>query len=160
MITLNKTLVAATAALIALGGSAQADAHAEFDINAARLDVSLDKNGDGEVSDDEIIDGNMAMFDTDASGAIDASERGMAEEMLMAGGTISDDAMGAQAATLAMVEDFNVQAARLDVSLDKNGDGDITDDEIIDGNMDIFDTDKNGFIDADERGVADQALMN
>jgi len=85
MTILNKTLAATAATFITLGGAAFADGHAEeFDVNEARLDISLDTNGDGEVSDDEIIDGYIELFDTDGNGTLDAAERGEAEIMIAA----------------------------------------------------------------------------
>lgn len=79
--TLNKTLVAVAATLVTLGGSAMADGH-EFNAATARLDLTLDTNGNGDVSDVEIIRGNMDVFDTDSNGAIDADERAEAEIMI------------------------------------------------------------------------------
>lgn len=66
---------------MALGAPAFADGHA-LDLNAARLDTSMDQDGDGTVSDDELIRGNMAVFDTDNSGAINAVVRIAAEMFL------------------------------------------------------------------------------
>lgn len=82
MKTLTKTFTAATVALLTLSGSAFAAAHAEFDADAARLDLTLDTNGDGEVTDDEIIEGNMELFDTNGDGVLDVVERQEAEAML------------------------------------------------------------------------------
>ena len=42
----------------------------------------MDQDGDGTVSDDELIRGNMAVFDTDNSGAINAVVRIAAEMFL------------------------------------------------------------------------------
>lgn len=88
MTTLTKTL-ATTAALITLSGAAFADAHAEVfdpaDIGAvqnARLDMTLDTDNDDSVSNDEIIEAYMEVFDKDGNGAIDADERGEAETLL------------------------------------------------------------------------------
>jgi hypothetical protein len=157
MNTLNKTLTAAAAALITSTGISFADGHT-IDIDTARLDMSLDTNGDGEVDNDEMIAGNMAIFDTDGSGTLNAVERGVADDMLIEGniamGTVSTDD-GADA----MQIEFNVGAARLMPSLDTNGDSEVDDNEIIDGNMALFDTNADGAIDADERGVAEQLLM-
>lgn len=80
---------AAAATLIALSGPAFADGHAvafdPMDANAvaeARLDLELDTDGNGEVTNDEIIEGYMDVFDTNGNGMIDADERGEAEIML------------------------------------------------------------------------------
>lgn len=85
MTFLNKTIALASATLITAGSAAFAESHAsimDFDAEAARLDVSLDMDGDGEVSDEEIIRGNMAVFDLDGSGTIDAEEQAIAENAL------------------------------------------------------------------------------
>ncbi|MEL6959813.1 MAG: hypothetical protein AAGL89_12765 [Pseudomonadota bacterium] len=82
MTNLSKTVAATFTALVALSGAAFADAH-EFDVEGAYLDLSNDMDGDGEVTMDEIIEMNMAVFDTDGNGAIDADERGEAEVLLM-----------------------------------------------------------------------------
>ncbi|WP_158270810.1 hypothetical protein [Thalassorhabdomicrobium marinisediminis] len=158
MTLLKKTLIATTATMIASTGAVWAEAH-QLDANAARLDATLDTDGDGEVSNDEIIEGNMAFFDTDGNGAIDADERGVAEEMLMtSNGTITVDMMQEASGSAGLMVDFDVNAARLDTTLDTNGDGEVSDDEIIEGNMALFDTDNNGMVDADERGRAEEAL--
>ena len=52
----------------------------DFDAAGARLDLTLDTDGDGNVTDDEIIEGNMARFDTNGDGVIDVTERQQAEE--------------------------------------------------------------------------------
>jgi hypothetical protein len=155
--TIMKTTLAATAAtFLTFGGAAFADSHS-IDIGTARLDLSLDTNGDGEVDNDEIIDGNMAIFDSNGSGTLDAEERGVAEQMLTIGNTASDD-MSTNDGADVMQTDFNVGAARLDPSLDTNGDSAVDNDEIIDGNMALFDTNASGTIDAVERNVAEQLL--
>jgi hypothetical protein len=155
--TIMKTTLAATAAtFLTFGGAAFADSHS-IDIGTARLDISLDTNGDGEVDNDEIIDGNMAIFDSNGSGTLDAEERGVAEQMLTIGNTASDD-MSTNDGADVMQTDFNVGAARLDPSLDTNGDSAVDNDEIIDGNMALFDTNASGTIDAVERNVAEQLL--
>jgi len=56
--------------------------------------------------------------------------------------------------------DFDVNAAILQPSTDQNGDGDVTMDEIINMNEEVFDLDGNGSIDADERGQAEIFLMD
>ncbi|WP_375281178.1 hypothetical protein [Pseudooctadecabacter sp.] len=162
----TKTLAAATALFIAASPAAFAAGH-EFDVNSARIDLSLDTDGDTEVDNDEIIDGNMEVFDLDGSGAIDANERGLAEQALMGSSIISldDNGMmmmaGEAAAPDAMMEiDFDLNAARRDVTNDLNDDGDITDDEIIRANEDVFDLNGDGVVDANERGMADEMLMN
>lgn len=161
-----KTLAASTATLIALSAPAFAAGH-EFDVNSARIDLSLDTDGDTEIDNDEIIDGNMAVFDLDGSGAIDANERGLAEQALMGSSIISLDDNGMMmmaedaAAPDAMMEiDFDLNAARRDVTNDLNDDGDITDDEIIRANEEVFDLNGDGVVDANERGMADEMLMN
>ncbi|MGJ8611401.1 MAG: hypothetical protein ACSHW1_20065 [Yoonia sp.] len=82
--TLMKTSFAAlTASMILVGGTAMADGHAAaFDADTARLDLTLDTNGDGDVSDLELIDGNVAVFDKDGDGVLNAQERGEAEIMV------------------------------------------------------------------------------
>jgi hypothetical protein len=134
----------------------------EFNVGAARLMPSLDTNVDSEVDDDEIINGNMALFDTNTDGTIDAAERGVAEQFLSTEiNTISVDVpMVDSAAMTSMETDFDAGAARLMPSLDTNGDGEVDDDEIIDGNMSVSDADGNGTIDAAERGLAEEFLMN
>ena len=147
---------------MAMAAAVQSGMMVEFDVGSARLDTSLDTDGDGEVSDDEIIDGNEMLFDTDGSGTINASERNVAEQLLRTGGsTISIDAStmaGAEQSNAAV--DFNVGQARLNTALDTNGDGEVDDNEIIDGNMGIFDTNNDGSIDASERSMAEEMLMN
>ena len=121
--------------------------------------MRLDTNGDGEVDNDEIIAGNMGIFDNDGNGTLDAAKRGLADQMLMTGKTATG-AMSTDAGAGVMQVEFNVGAARLMPSLDTNGDGEVDDDEIIDGNMSVFDADGNGTIDAPERGLAEEFLMN
>ncbi len=87
MSTLTKTVALTFATVTALSAPAFAASLADiedFDVNAAKLDLTLDRDGDGEVSSDEIIEGNMDVFDIDGSGAIDAEERGLAEEHIAA----------------------------------------------------------------------------
>ncbi|MGJ8625044.1 MAG: hypothetical protein ACSHW1_20055 [Yoonia sp.] len=156
MTILNKAIIATTVSFIALGGAAFADGH-ELNLNAARLDTTLDRNGDGEVTDLEIIDGNMAFFDANGDGAIDAAERGHAEEMIMSGATTIAPMDTSDAMPRPMVE-FDAAAARIDLSLDTDGDGEVSIDEIIDGNMAVFDTNNSGAIDAAEQGVAEEML--
>ena len=76
-----KTLIASVAAVVALSAPAFASLSdvADFDVNAAKLNLTLDADGNGDVSDREIIDGNVAAFDTDGNGRLDAQERGVAE---------------------------------------------------------------------------------
>ncbi|WP_296417392.1 hypothetical protein [Pseudooctadecabacter sp.] len=162
----TKTLAATTATLIALSAPAFAAGH-EFDVNSARLDLSLDTDGDTEIDNDEIIDGNMAIFDLDGNGAIDADERGVAEQAIMSGGTIALDDSGMMMVEMVEVDtadtmeiDFDVNAARLDPTNDLNDDGETTDDEIIRANEAVFDLDGDGTIDANEQGIAEQMLEN
>ena len=79
--TLTTKIAASVATLIALSAPAYANLAdiEDFNVNAAKLDMSLDFDGNGDVDTDEIIRGNMAFFDTDGNGAIDADERGEAE---------------------------------------------------------------------------------
>ncbi len=76
-----KTLIASFAAVVALSAPAFAALEdvQDFNVNAAKLNYSLDTNGDQEVSDREIIDGNVAAFDLDGDGRLNAKERGIAE---------------------------------------------------------------------------------
>ncbi|WP_281982931.1 hypothetical protein [Thalassorhabdomicrobium marinisediminis] len=157
MTLLKKTLIATTATFIASTGAVWAEAH-QLDVNAARLDTTLDTNGDGEVTDNEIIEGNVAFFDTNGNGVVDANERGVAKELLMTSNSTIDLGMMQAAGDAGLMIDFDVNAARLDATLDTNGDGEVSDDEIIEGNMALFDTDNNGMVDADERGRAEEAL--
>ena len=131
----------------------------EFDAGAAQLDETLDTDGNGEITTDEIIDGNMAIFDTNGDGAIDAGERTRAEEAIESSATGSVDAMttvgeGRNPA----LANFDVNRARLDQTNDQNGDGEVTDEEIIRMNRNLFDTNGNGAIDADEREIAEEIL--
>ena len=158
MTIFNKTIIATTVSFIALGGSAFAAGH-ELDLNTARLDMTLDTDGNGEITTDELIDGNMAFFDANNDGAIDAEERGMAEEAIMSG-AITIAPMNDSAAMAPAQISFNAAAARLDLSLDTDGNGAVSDDEIIEGNMAIFDTNNSGSIDAAERGVAEEVLRS
>lgn len=79
--TFTTKIAASVATLIALSAPAYATLAdlEDFNVNAAKLDMSLDFNGDGDIDTDEIIRGNMAFFDTDGNGAIDADERDQAE---------------------------------------------------------------------------------
>ncbi len=81
MNTLSKTLIASVATVIALSAPAFAALSdvQDFNVNAAKLDYTLDTDGNGTITDDEIIDGNVAAFDVDGSGRLDAEERGVAE---------------------------------------------------------------------------------
>ncbi|SLN60196.1 hypothetical protein [Pseudooctadecabacter jejudonensis] len=86
MTNLMKTLIA-SAAVATLGTAALADGHSkfgDFDPNRAVLDPTMDQNDDGEITIDELIEMNMMVFDTDGNGAIDADERGEAEQFLEA----------------------------------------------------------------------------
>ena len=76
-----KTLIASFAAVVALSAPAFAALEdvQDFNVNAAKLNYSLDTNGDQDVSDREIIDGNVAAFDLDGDGRLNAKERGIAE---------------------------------------------------------------------------------
>lgn len=129
----------------------------EFDADAARLDMSLDTDNDGSVSDEEIIIANAALFDTDNNGALDADERGVIEQALMSSGNVIVDT--SDMSGNAPVIEFDVAIARADLSLDTNGDNDVSDRELIDGSLATFDTNGDGLLDAEERGVAEQILM-
>ena len=76
-----KTLIASFAAVVALSAPAFAALEdvQDFNVNAAKLNYSLDTNGDQDVSDREIIDGNVAAFDLDGDGRLNAKERGIAQ---------------------------------------------------------------------------------
>ena len=75
-----KTLIASFAAVVALSAPAFASLEdiQDFNVNAAKLDWSLDTNGNQDISDREIIDGNVAVFDLNGDGRLDAQERGNA----------------------------------------------------------------------------------
>lgn len=77
MTTTLKTLIAA--GIVTLASSAAfADGHT-FNVDKARMDMTLDTNGDRDISDDELINGNVNVFDLNGDGIIDAEERGKAE---------------------------------------------------------------------------------
>ena len=79
--TFSKRLVASVATVIALTAPAFAnlDAITDFNVNFAKLDHSLDTDGNNDITVDEIIDGHVAEVDINDDGRIDAYERGLAE---------------------------------------------------------------------------------
>lgn len=68
--------------------------------------------------------------------------------------------IGSAAAANVAFEDFDVNAAVLDPTMDMNEDGEVTIDEIIEMNEMVFDINGDGSIDAAERGEAEQWLEN
>lgn len=81
MNALFKSLVASVATVIALSAPAFATLGdiQDFNVNFAKLNYAFDTDGNGEITVDEIIDGQVAEFDTDKDGVINANERGLAE---------------------------------------------------------------------------------
>jgi len=60
----------------------------------------------------------------------------------------------------AAFEEFNLNAAILNPTTDMNDDGDVTTDEIISMNEEVFDLDGDGVINAQERGAAEVLIEN
>lgn len=82
MTKLMNTLIA-SAAVAVVGTSAVANvAFEDFSVNRAILNPMTDMNDNGEVTVDEIISANEAVFDLDGDGVINAAERGEAEQWI------------------------------------------------------------------------------